>query len=191
MLDKAYRFVVLSQASAFGFLLICVALLPKYLFARNEGGISNYGVHRLTVIPFTLAFLGCSLFIFKAAQAMPRQPKTYKLVRRLLLTLGVLQLLLMASTYPYQLNTFLGDLHLLVQSILFVSELVAGGWLALGLAGNTSNRLLFACQVCASVLLLLTLAGNVHVLFVAQLLNQASFGLILIRVLAFMESTAQ
>jgi hypothetical protein len=46
---------------------VCVAILPHFLFERNEGGISNYGIHASTAVFYTLAFSLSAGLLLRAA----------------------------------------------------------------------------------------------------------------------------
>jgi len=47
------RDLLVSQCTFFAFLALCIVLMPGILFRRNEGGMSNYGIHTVTVIPYS------------------------------------------------------------------------------------------------------------------------------------------
>jgi hypothetical protein len=53
--DPATWSVALGQVGFAFFLAICVAIHPGLVLKVNEGGMSNYGVHAKTAIPYTLA----------------------------------------------------------------------------------------------------------------------------------------
>jgi len=141
--------------------LLCTLLQPQFLFEHNEGGVSNFGIHALTVVPYSLAFGLSSLFLALAARALPS-----KTVRRLLYILGTLQIFVLASTYPYKLNRSLDNLHILAAIALFVAELAVGVWFAFFLRKNTANLALLGLQTLGFLLALLTLVGWLHVLMV-------------------------
>src|SRR5271167_3737035 len=100
--------ILLSQCTFFAFLLMSIALLPGFLFTRNERGLSNLGIHLRTVVPYTLAFAGSSFFILRAAGEAPASGAVSGRFRRLLYVLGTLLVLVLASTWFYKRN---GEAH--------------------------------------------------------------------------------
>src|ERR1700729_3354297 len=118
------RYLLLSQLSFFGFLGICLAIFPRLLFERNEVGVSNYGVRAETAVPYTLGFLLCAIFIVKAGLIVPRSPSIAGRFRNALFTLSALGGLVLASTYPYKINTVLKDIHIVTGGLLISFEMV-------------------------------------------------------------------
>jgi hypothetical protein len=181
MMTKVSRYLLYSQLSLYMGLLVCLVLLPKYLLEHDEGGISNYGVHALTVVPYTLAFGLCGLFILKAAASMQPGARSSATLKRALYLLGTLFLFALVTTYFYKLNHIFDDLHILSGILLFVTEMTLGVWFALAISRNTGNSLLLAAQIIGFLLSFLTFIGALHILFIAQLLTSISFSSLLVR----------
>ncbi len=179
--SRVFRSLLLSQICFFGFLTICLAIFPRVLLAGNEGGVSNYGVRTATAIPFTLAFLLCAVLILNAAFLTPRSPSTSCRFRRALVTLGVLFLLVLASTYPYKVNSLLKDIHILTGVLLISFEMAMSLWLIVSVSRNWINVLFLAIQASGCLLALITLVGVLHLLFLAQMIASAAFGVLLLR----------
>lgn len=178
--NKIVRLIALSQVSLFGFLAICCILMPKFLFARNEGGISNFGVHRLTIIPFTLAFALCGIYLLQAVRLVTVHSKSTRQFRFLLeIFIGIL-LSLLISTYVYKINSAYKNIHIAAGSALFYFELGGACWLALRLVPSQINRLLLGIVIIGFVLGAFTLIGWLHLLFIAQVITGVAFGLLLI-----------
>lgn len=181
MPNKAIQHLILSQVSFFIFISLCILLIPSFLFASNEGGISNYGVHYLTVIPFSIAFFLSGFFVFRAAQCIPKSSNRLKQLGYILYTLAVLSLLVLLSTYPYKVNKSFTRLHLLIGLIVFFFESITAIWLSLRLQKNLWNIVLLTIQALGFILGVLTLMGTVRLLFIVQLVTTFSFGFLLIR----------
>jgi|SRR5271165_1310337 len=179
--QRVSRCLLLSQFSLFLFLGICITVIPQFLLERNEGGVSNYGVHGKTVVPFTFAFLLCGVFILIAAHFTPVTPKVLNCFRSALFTLGFLFLFLLATTYPYKANTALKEIHIGAGIVLFLFEMAMAVWLALLLVRDRINVSLLTLQSCGFLLACLTLIGMLHVLFVSQLVGGLAFGALLVR----------
>ena len=168
---KVSHYLLLSQLSLLVGLGICLAIIPTFLFAHDQGGTSNYGVRLATVVPYTLGLLLCGVCIVRAASLTPRSPTTLLHYRRALYTLAVLVFVVLASTYPYKIDTTLKDVHLVAGTLLLSFELAMSVWLVLALFRDWINVLALSLQAVGCALALVTLIGDLHVLFVAQLVS--------------------
>lgn len=178
-MEKARKLVVLSQVSFLIFIGICAAILPHFLFERNEGGMSNFGVHAATVVFYTMAFTLPASSLLYASHALP-QTNTYRALRNILLTTAYSLVAVLVTTYPYQRSDLYGNLHIAANIWLFCFEMLAGGYIALIFYRKLVSILLLALQLLAFVLLVLTFIGTIHLLFVAQLLTFISFSSLLV-----------
>ena len=172
------RNVAIGQFGFALFIAICVALHPGIVLKANEGGLSNYGVHAKTVVPYTLALALAAGFSLQAARTLHAQATPSRRLERLLTTYGALVLLTLVTTYAYTLNTALKDLHLGVGVVITVFEFVASLWMYGELR---SLRLVVVIELCGFLLAALTFFGVLHVLFLTQLLVGGSFALFLIK----------
>jgi hypothetical protein len=145
----------------------------------TEGGVSNYGTHLLTIVPYTLAFLFCALFTAQAGQLLPRSPGPVRTVKRSLYVLAILLCFIPVSTYPYRINHFWAQIHDRIFMVLVGFELLLAIYLVVKIYRNWSTYLTLAIQISGAILLALNL-GGLHVLFIAQQVAGAGFGLLLI-----------
>ncbi|MGA3150323.1 MAG: hypothetical protein ABSD10_01725 [Candidatus Saccharimonadales bacterium] len=182
MANKVVRYLVLSQLSLFIFLGTCIALLPRFLFERNEGGVSNYGVHAATIVPYSLAFLLCGVFILQAARYIPRTTQSLNCLRYALYALAGLLFLVLATTYPYKINSTLRIIHIISGVMIFCFEMVMAVWLVMVLVKDRVNISLLAAQLVGFFIAFFTLIGAAHLLFVAQSITGMAFGALLIRI---------
>ncbi len=175
------RLVVWSQLSFFAFLGVCIGLMPRYLLSSDQGGISNYGIHAATVVPYTLALLVSGVLLLVAARTAPAAPRSARVLRAGMCAVGVLSVLVLASTYAYKVNTALHTAHVAVASVAVVVEIVLGAWIAATIRRRPRVTALACCALVAGgALAALTLASVLHLLFVSQLLTSASFAVLLI-----------
>ena len=181
MSSKVVYYVKLSQLSFFWFLAICTVLMPRFLLERNEGGISNFGVHALTVVPFSLAFTVCAACLWQAAHLLATKTPLAKQFRTVLLGFSILLFLTLLSTYPYKINQSFDAIHIWMGIILFYAELGAAVWLTFKIVRNKSSYLLLFVGVIGFALATLTLIGWLHLLFISQMVTAAAFGLLLIK----------
>lgn len=180
-MQRATRHLFYGQLALFVGLLICLLLVPHFLFEKNEGGISNYGTITETILPFSLGFGLCGLFTMAATAALPRTLAVYKQLHGALLVLGVCYFLVLFSTYPYKVNGFLDNLHVYAGVALVIWDMCFGGWLIFVLTRDRLDRALFAAQSIGFVLAALTYTGLLHTLFIAESLVSAAFGVLLVR----------
>jgi hypothetical protein len=176
--SAATKNVALGQISFLLFIAVCVALHPGFVLKANEGGMSNYGVHAKTVLPYTLALGLAGGLSLRATRTLHQSSIRLRHVRRLLNTYGALILLTLVTTYGYTLNTALKDLHIGVGILITVFEFVASLWIYRQLR---SLRLVLVVAISGFALAVLTFFGALHVLFLTQLLFGGSFALLLVR----------
>lgn len=175
------RYLLISQLSLLLDLAICLILIPHYLFARNEGGMSNYGIHLRSVVPYSLGFLVAAYYVLKAALTIKARSVTLRRLRLLLVGYGIIFLLILITTYGYKTNTFLKDTHIVVTIITFWFELLSAIWLCKAFLSDKLNISLLVCQFIALIIGSLTFFGAFHLLFTSQLITIITFGVILVR----------
>jgi hypothetical protein len=173
------RYLAFSQLSLFSFLIICTVITPDFLFKSHEGGASNYGVHSTTVVPYTLAFLLCSIFIVRAAHLLASVAHLRRF-RYALYVLACLFLLVLVSTYPYKLNGFLDNVHIGTAIVLFYFETGMAIWIALVLLKDLLSKTLLIIEIAGFLTASFSLGGAVHILFVGQVITAVSFGALLV-----------
>jgi hypothetical protein len=181
----ATRYVAWSQIGFASFLAICVALHPGLVLKSNEGGMSNYGVHAKTVVPYTLALVSAAGLTYGAAREFPMTTSLSRRFRTLLHTYSWLVFLTLVTTYGYTWNAPLKYVHVAVGVAIIVFESVASLWMyrALGSGGAV-----LIVQLVGFVLAALTFFGALHVLFLSQILTGGAFALLLVRVCRYLTS---
>ena len=176
--SRAATLVALGQ---WGFALgvaICVALHPGFVLKGNEGGISDYGVHLKTAVPYDLALICPALGAYLAATRARDSASLPRGLRTLLLAYTTLVVLTLASTFGYTLDRPQRDLHVVVGSVLTLFEVVATLWMYGQRHGDLA---LVLVQLAGFVLGALTIVGLIHLLFVSEIVTGASFALVLYR----------
>jgi hypothetical protein len=170
--------VALSQIAFAFFLAICVAIHPGLVLKVNEGGMSNYGVHIKTVVPYTLALGFATTLSYWGARLIPTTTTPARHFRTLLYTYSWLILFTLLTTYSYTLNAPLKYLHVAVGIAIIVFESVASWWMYRAI--RSLQAVLFI-QLLGFVLAALTFFGTLHVLFLSQILTGGGFALLLVR----------
>lgn len=178
----AAKYVLYAQVLFALGMAACTVLMPQFAFSRDQGGVSNYGVHSRTVAAFTVAFWGCGLLMLKAARALRRDSpeRQHSLTADVVGAVGWLILLTAITTYPYKINNFFDELHIWTSVILIVSELAAGTYLW-RLGRSAACNWLFGLQLAGFCLTLLTFLGVLHVLFAGEVAAGLGFGLLAVR----------
>ncbi len=177
----AARYLIYSQLSLLLFLSICTVLMPGFLFSHNEGGMSNYGIHALTVVPYTLAFLLCSICIVRAASLLPLTSRYSHNFRYGLYAAACLFFLVLVTTYPYKTDNLFANLHIAVTVTIFWFQTALAFWMTWRVLKDTLSISIFAIELVGFGLAFFTFINSLHVLFIAQIITGAAFGTLLVR----------
>lgn len=178
MKHAAVRYLIASQISLIGGLLLCFLLKPALV--DGPRGFSNYGVVVPTIVPYTLAFVLAGALAALAAHRLPPDDR-YTTLKRALLVLAALYAIVLISTYPYHLAPWLKALHFVAGSALFSWQILFAAWLLIVGRSDWINRALFAALLTGSLLALLSLLEVIHILSEAQTLTILAFALLLVR----------
>ncbi|MDE3065721.1 MAG: hypothetical protein KGJ36_08615, partial [Acidobacteriota bacterium] len=158
-------------------LAVCVALRPARVLSRDEGGVSNYGVHVVTVVPYTLAYAIGAWLLVRAARAMAG-PGSASL-RRLALLLGALMAATLVTTYAYTRDTAWRDGHFAVGAAFVLAEAASAPWLARR-ASRPAGAVLVTLVLAGVALCALATVGVWRVLFAGQVLLTAGYAPLLV-----------
>ena len=170
--------VLYGQVSMAFFFAVCVALHPGFVLKRDEGGISNYGEHIKTGIPYTAAYVAAAASSWVVG-ARAHAERSLRDVARVLWCYGVLVTLTLVSTYFYKLSGLLDDLHVAVGGLLIAFEVVTSVWMVRRL-GRRRDWWWLGVELTGSTLAVLTAAKVFEVLFVSQMIIGAGYAAILI-----------
>jgi hypothetical protein len=126
---RAEVYVLTGQVLCVFLVGICIAPHPGFVLASHEGGVSDYGAHVKTVVPYTLAFGLLSLCTWRAAiiykAAEPKETGLWWI----LVVYGLLISLMLVSSYVYTLYAGLRDVHVVIGTALAAFEVGASWWL--------------------------------------------------------------
>ena len=84
MSTRASNRMVASQLSLLGFMAVAVALHPGLVLKWNQAGLSNYGVHAKTAVPYSLALSLGGGFAIAAVHALKGVDPPVRRMRHLL-----------------------------------------------------------------------------------------------------------
>jgi hypothetical protein len=178
--NEGARLVQRGQICFGLFIAVCVALHPGFVLKWNEGGMSDYGSHLETAVPYTLALLGLVEFSRRAGSLYRQNDRTTRRLRRVLYSYSAIVFIMLVSTYVYTLNLALRDFHFGFGTVLILFEVSSSVWMFLLFRRFVWDGIFLGMQIVGSVLSLVTIVGVLHVLFFAEMLTGAGFaGLII------------
>jgi hypothetical protein len=163
------------------FIILSVALHPGFVLKSDEGGMSNYGLHIKTAVPYTLSIGLLALYNRLAASRYFGSDKRSRRLRFILRSYCVVLLAVLLSTYFYSLNVGLRDIHFALGTLLIILVGFASLWMYQLWRVSLPVTLLLAFQLSGDALALLTVFGDVHVLFLAEMMSNIGFASFLIR----------
>lgn len=166
-----------GQACLYGGMLLCVAIRPSGLGANS--GISYYGVHRETVVPYTVALVGSSLLTFRGLRAAAESESAPPRLRRSANSLAAAGVGIALT--PYSLNSVFDWLHTMLGAALFTLQLVFALQLLRWIEGGLLSSLLLIGQFAAGVFSGFYVFSKDGFLMQGELAFQLAFGVLLIR----------
>jgi hypothetical protein len=178
---SAVTYMIRAELLFLFFLGVSVALHPGFVLKSDEGGMSNYGLHIKTAVPYTLAIGLLALYNRHAATLYVGDDKRSRRLRLLLKSYCAVLLSVLLSTYFYSLNAVLKDIHFALGTLLIVLVGVGSLWMYQLWRISIPVSLLLLVQLSGDALALLTVFGTVHVLFLAEMLSNVGFASFLIR----------
>jgi hypothetical protein len=171
------RYLLLSQLSLLSLLLVCCLLLPSVV--AHNGGVSNFGNHRRTVIPYTLSFASSIAVLGLAALRLLDLARGLWRQAGLLLVLGLLESAVLLSTFPRHIAWTYSVIHDDLGIALFAYEFCWAVWLVTRRSSQLAV-LLVLLQSLGSLAALLSILKIVHLLFVGQLVATVGFSFLLV-----------
>ncbi len=176
---RAVTYIVWGQILFAFFIAVCVALHPGIVLKSNEGGVSNYGIHIKTAVPYTLALGLLALYSRRAASLYSKSDALTRRLRQILNAYAAIVMVMLFSTYVYSLNHLLRDIHIGFGTVLITFESFVAMWM-FGRSRRVWNGVFLAMQLAGALLALVTIVGALHVLFLAEELANTGFACLLI-----------
>ncbi len=174
--SKAVQNLIYAQLSFFGGLAIAV-LLTTAGFTDNHG-LSFYGVHYPTVVPFGLGLLLCNLFLLRAASELPVKQHPFEMLQPFLRILAALLLVILLT--PDTFGKVFYFIHVAAATLLFILELAVAIWMAWRWNGDKLTWGLLVIQSAAGIVAMLSMFHATHYLSHSSLVFQLVFGILLI-----------
>jgi hypothetical protein len=180
------RFVAAGQIGFALFIALCVALSPHYVLKANEGGISNFGVHLRTIVPYSIALLVPAALTYAASRLVVPVDARPRYLQIILVAYSALILLTLLTTYTYKIDEPLKVVHVGVGAIITIFEMGATLWMYRELHVLLA---VLVVQVIGFVLATLTIFGALHVLFATQIAVGVPFAWFLVRTCRVLNSS--
>jgi hypothetical protein len=177
---RALTYVVVGELGFLGFTAVSIAMHPGFVFKGDEGGLSDYGVHVETAIPYTLALILLAFYSRRAALLYADDHQRSRRLRTLLTAYCSVVLLVLLSTYVYTLNGVLKNVHFGFGTVLILVVGVGSIWMYRLWPPSIPIRLFLAVQLSGDVLTMLTVVGAVHLLFLSEMLSNIGFASLLV-----------
>jgi cytochrome bd-type quinol oxidase subunit 2 len=179
------RYAVYAQLCFYGGLIVCVILKAQGLSAN--GGISYYGDHRTTILPYIFALLGAAYFTIRVAEQLVSPELA--VAKHILTAIGLLTIGIMVT--PDALSKFMDDLHRACGTILFTLQLLLSCWIIGRLKGHRVwPFLLTAMELFGGIMSFIYLAPPKGFLIESQVVFQLGFGCLLIYTLPYLQKDA-
>jgi hypothetical protein len=178
--SRAVTYIVYGQILFDVFIIVCMALHPGIVLKWNEGGVSNYGIHIKTALPYTLALGLLALYSRRAAVLYSKSDPLTRRLRRVLTAYSVIVMVMLFSTYVYSLNHILRDIHISFGTLLITFETFVSIWMFGRFRQLRWDGVFLVMEVAGALLALVTIVGVLHFLFLAEELTNAGFACLLI-----------
>lgn len=180
--------LVRAQLCLSGGLVTCIATRPGGLGTNN--GISYYGTHWQTFLPYAVALLGSAFYTRRALLAVaPTVPASRPRPRLDLARTAnwFAILLLLVAVTPYSLGLFFDWVHTLVSAILFVLQLLLAVALIRWTDGGAPSLCLLFAQLMGALIAARYVLPKHGFLLHGQVLFELAFGALLIRSVALLQ----
>lgn len=169
--------LLISQSCLFGFLIICSFLKPHVVVIN--GGVSNFGKYKLTVVLYVIGFLLDIIFLLKAAQQIRHFDEKYRYLTWLIRVLAGLTLLVLISTFPRYLSSIYSTIHDDFGIVLYGYEFLLSIWLVVKIKIRLSE-LALTIEAMGSLIALFSILKVIHFLYIGQFMGAAGFSILLV-----------
>ena len=172
-----------GQLCFLAMMVCCLAIEPSALALKR--GLSYYGTHVETVVPYALGFALC---VGLTALGIARIGNGSTSLRRLRLALGAIAALLAAIPLtPYSVDLVFDWLHIGFTAALFAFALIVGWWVAVRLREDSFVRGLVAAETAGGVLVLVAQVGLLDFMIPVEVCFQLAFALLVVRALRLLQ----
>jgi hypothetical protein len=155
-----------------GVIVSCI-IKPHGLLANC--GVSYFGIYAVTLVPYLVSLIGPAILFVLAAQLLGNKNE---LMKNFLWAFAIL--LIGLAITPYSINSFVSALHTTFGSILFASQLLLSGIIAIEYKHHQSLTYLWIIEFIAGVMCALYITPQKGYLIEYQAAFEIAFSTILI-----------
>lgn len=166
-----------GQAFLYAGVLLCVLMRPGGLGANS--GISYFGVHRDTVIPYTIALVGCAMLTCRGLRAAAAASPAPKLLRGSANALAAVSFGIALT--PYSVSGLFDWLHTIFGAVLFILQLTLAVQFLRWTDGDLLTALLLVAQCVGAVIAAIFVLPKEGFLIHGEVAFQIAFGALMIR----------
>lgn len=148
---------------------------------KTNGGVSNFGNHLLTVIPYSLGFIVSIVYLVRAGRLLAANQQ-YKKHMYALYGFSGLEAIVYLSTFLRRFAWVFSQIHDGLGIILFAYAFILSIWWTVQ-RFNLVALAFFAIQTIGDTIGLITIAGAFHLLYYAQAIGMIGFSLVLVYLL--------
>lgn len=178
--------LIWGQGCFLAMMACCLAIRPSALAVKR--GLSYYGTHVETVVPYSVGFVLCVSLTGLAVARMRADSSPLRSLR--LALVGILALLAAIPLTPYDLDLVFDWLHLGFTAALFSLALVVGLWVGVRLPDDRVVRALLCVQAAGGAFVLSSQVGLLDLMIPSQFLFQGAFALLVVRALRLLSRAA-
>ncbi len=160
---RPVAYIVAAQLSFLLLLAVCVRINPTGLTSYN--GVSYYGAHLRTLVPYALAFVLTGSLLVLSARSLPPLGACRTMRRGLTVLAGLLLAIVLT---PYSLGTPVNVVHTIAAACLFLEQLWLGLWLVRRAGLGAVGFSLWIAQVLLVTEVALALARVTHVMLAGE-----------------------
>lgn len=171
------KYLWLSQISLLGFLLLCCLIRPSVVL--TNGGVSNFGNHKSTIVFYVLAFSLSALALCVTATILLKKSYELRHMAYSLYVLALLEMLVLLTTFPRSISWTYSEIHDYLGIALFAYEFILAIWFVIK-QPRYSTVIIFLIEFIGAMIGLLTVLKFFHLLFVGQAIGSLGFGLLLV-----------
>lgn len=176
-IDSSFRhYLIRSQLLIYATWLICILLAPASLSANS--GLSYFGVHKLTIVPFSFGMLASAYFILKSLHFQSNEQIKSRWFNYALRAIALCMVGIIIT--PYSFGSWFDTAHRTFGISLFSIQLLLALWQVF-IKRSWSNYGLLALQITGGLISLVYLNPTHGYLIQGQLLFQMAFSIILLR----------
>jgi hypothetical protein len=166
-----------GQACLYAALLLCVLMRPDGLGANS--GVSYYGVHRDTVLPYTIAVVGSALLTCRGLRTAAVATPSPRRLRGSANSLAALSFGIALT--PYSVSGLIDWLHTIFGAALFILQLGIAIQLLRWTDGDLMTACLLAAQCVGALIAAIFVLPKEGFLIHGEVAFQIAFGALIIR----------